>query len=51
MKNIACMIGLHKVDEHRRYTEIRVRGKHIWRVNFSICRRCGKKLDLVTWRK
>lgn len=51
MRNILCILGKHRIDENRRFTETRVRGKHIWRVNFAICRRCGKKLDLITWRK
>lgn len=44
VKNILCILGLHRASKYDTYGETRIKGKHIWRVNYRVCKRCGKKL-------
>lgn len=45
MKNIFCMIGLHRLDQNRYLiaTRYHKNGKK-YHKNYFICERCGKKL-------
>lgn len=50
MNNILCLLGLHRASKYLIYKETRIKGKHIWRVNYCVCRRCLKPMRRVTWR-
>lgn len=48
MKNILCILGWHKPDEDGYVTLIKCRGKHRFRRNYAVCKRCGKTLYSVS---
>lgn len=50
MKNILCILGLHRAADDVFIRETRVRGKHKYRATYCVCRRCLKKMHRVTWR-
>ena len=51
MKNILCKLGRHKADKYRYATFFYKNGKHKWRRNYAICRRCGKVMYAISLNK
>ena len=51
MKNLLCRLGFHKPDERGFVVVKKQKGKHKWQRNYRICKRCGKLLELVSFRK
>ena len=48
MKNILCKLGFHKPDKYHYETAIIQKGRHKYRRNYAMCRRCGKRLHAVS---
>ena len=59
MKNLLCKLGLHKpskdtyITEIRTHANLRKKRSHgsLYRRNYQVCKRCGKRLGLVSLRK
>lgn len=50
MKNILCILGMHRAADDVFSIGIRVRGKHKFRVTYCVCSRCMKRMHRVYWR-
>lgn len=49
-KPLLCRLGFHKAAS-RPVVALAVKGKHKWRIAHIVCKRCGKKLRRLTWKK
>lgn len=58
MKNLFCKLGFHKPSKDTYITEIRRhrawrKRRHgiLYRRNFQVCKRCGKRLGVISLNK
>lgn len=49
--NILCKLGFHKADEVRYVRVYHQKRKHRWHTNRAVCKRCGKLLHRISFRR
>ena len=46
-----CKLGIHASDRYRYVSVSKRRGRHRWIRNYCFCRRCGRRLYLMSLRR
>lgn len=49
--NLLCKLGFHKADKTTYLQVKKQRGNHKWHRNYAVCKRCGKRLHLISNKK